>query len=272
MTESVGPDGIHGVADYADTVVVGEFFGAQMSAFDVDAPIGLIDHLPDGEVEVPYNTRTLVIASTPSFVATTSGSLPDGMTFDPVKGEVSGTPNASGVFVFNVQVTSSNSPVVAKAYPFTIADSGAILPPHSSVDTSASPAEGGTATGTGVYNNGSSVAVVARPNPAFDFVNWTDNGTIVSTNASYQFTIEVNHSLVANFTASVSPRLEIQSVTNAVVLTWATNFAGFRLERTTTLAGTNWTGVTNEVSVVGATRQVIVSPNEGESFFRLTYP
>jgi len=272
MTENVGPDGIHGVADYANTIVVGEFFGAQMSAFDFDAPIGLIDHLPDGEVEVPYDTRTLVIASTPSFVATTSGSLPDGMTFDPVKGEVLGTPTVGGVFVFNVQVTSSNSPVVTKAYAFTIAEAGVILPPHSAVDTSASPVEGGTTTGTGVYTNGSSVDVVARPNLAFDFVNWTDNGTIASTNATYQFTIEVNRSLVANFAASVIPRLAIQSTTNAVVLSWATNFAGFRLERNVTLAGTNWTSVTNEVTVVGATRQVVVSPIEGDSFFRLNYP
>jgi Flp pilus assembly protein TadG len=113
---------------------------------------------------------------------------------------------------------------------------------------------------------------VARPNLAFDFVNWTDNGTIASTNATYQFTIEVNRSLVANFAASVIPRLAIQSTTNAVVLSWATNFAGFRLERNVTLAGTNWTSVTNEVTVVGATRQVVVSPIEGDSFFRLNYP
>jgi hypothetical protein len=272
MTENVGPDGIHGVGDYADTVVVGEFFGAQMSAFDVDAPIGLIDHLPDGEIDVPYDTRTVVIASTPSFVATTSGSLPYGMTFDPVKGEVSGTPTASGVFVFNVQVTSSNSPVVTKAYAFTIADAGVILPPHSAVDTSASPLDGGTTTGTGVYTNGSSVTVVARPNPTFDFVNWTDNGTVVSTNSSYEFSIEVNRSLVANFAASVIPRLEIQFATNAVMIAWATNFAGFRLVQNATLGGTNWTTVTNEVTVVGATRQVIVSPIEGDSFFRLKGP
>jgi hypothetical protein len=99
------------------------------------------------------------------------------MTFDPVKGEVSGTPTASGVFVFNVQVTSSNSPVVTKTYAFTIAEAGVILPPHSPVDTSASPVDAGTTVGTGVYTNGSLVTVVARPNLAFDFVSWTDNGT-----------------------------------------------------------------------------------------------
>lgn len=178
----------------------------------------------------------------------------------------------SGVFLFNVQVTSRNSPAVTKAYAFTIADAGVILPPHSSVDTSASPTDGGTTTGTGVYTNGSSVTVVARPNSTFDFVNWTDNGTVVSTNSSYEFSIEVNRSLLANFAASVIPRLEIQFATNAVVIAWATNFAGFRLEQNATLGGTNWTAVTNEVTVVGATRQVIVSPIEGDSFFRLKSP
>jgi len=57
-----------------------------------------------------------------------------------------------------------------------------------------------------------------------------------------------------------------------VVLSWATNFAAFRLEQNATVAGTNWTSVTNAVLVVGTTRQVIVAPLERESFFRLTYP
>ena len=148
------------IRKYSFATVVGKFLGAQMSAYDVDAPLGLIDHLADGEVGVPYDTRTIIIAGTTSFVATTSGSMPDGLTFDPVKGELSATPNTSGKFIFNVQVKSSNGPPVSKAYPFMIAESGEILAPHNCVDVSASPGEAGIVGGTGVYENGSIVTGV----------------------------------------------------------------------------------------------------------------
>ena len=269
---SVGPDGIHGTGNYSNDVVVGKFLGAQMSAYDVDAPIGLIDHLCDGEVGVEYDTRTIVIAGTTSFVATTSGSLPDGMIFDVAKGELSGTPNVSGVFIFNVHVTSSNSPAVSKAYPFMIAAPGEVLPPHSCVDVSASSADAGSAEGTGVYEHGSTVIVAARPKLAFDFVNWMDNGKVVSSNASYQFTAEINRSLVANFATSTIPRLEIQSVTNAVVLTWSTNFPAFALQENATLGTTNWMSATNVIKVVGDAKEVTVSPPTGTRFFRLHKP
>src|ERR1041384_8818834 len=64
--------------DLSTVAVVGDFFGAQMSGFDVAPALGLIDHIQDGEVAVPYADRTVVVpgADTP-FHATTTGSLPD---------------------------------------------------------------------------------------------------------------------------------------------------------------------------------------------------
>ena len=72
MADAVAADGIHGVGSvtYADhfdpatgewvkvtvdlstIVVVGDFFGAQMAGFDVAPVLGLIDHIPDGELNV----------------------------------------------------------------------------------------------------------------------------------------------------------------------------------------------------------------------------
>ena len=34
LADTVGPDGIHGINAYSDTVIVGDYLGAQMSAFD----------------------------------------------------------------------------------------------------------------------------------------------------------------------------------------------------------------------------------------------
>jgi hypothetical protein len=264
-------DGTNGIGIYSNTVVVGEYLGAQMSALDVDAPLGLIDHLPDGEVDVPYPERTVVITGTTSFVATTSGALPTGMTFDPVSGQVSGTPTVSGVFQFHVQASSSNNPVVTRTYLFTIAEAGVMLPPHSSVDTSVAPAKSGTTTGNDVYLNGANVTVAAIANPGFAFVNWTENGAPVSGSASYEFTIEVNRSLVANFVPA--PQLSFSTPqANTLVILWPTNFSGFVLQHSPDLGTPNWLDAANPVTVVGTNNQVIISPLEGRSFFRLSHP
>jgi len=67
------------------------------------------------------------------------------------------------------------------------------------VITSSSPAEGGTTTGGGVYNYGASVTVTAVPAPGYLFVNWSEDGSAVSTNPSYSFTVSRSRSLLANF-------------------------------------------------------------------------
>ena len=65
---------------------------------------------------------------------------------------------------------------------------------------SSNPAAGGTTTGAGLFAQGSTVTVSATPKTGYTFTNWTNNGTIVSTSASYPFTMAGNMALVANFT------------------------------------------------------------------------
>ena len=199
LCEKPGPDGIHGSGDYSDTVVVGKFLGAQMTAMAGNPPLALIDHLPDGEVDVEFSPRTLVIASDTNFTAT-ADNLPDGLLFDASKALVYGIPTAqaAGVHIVTVTATASNGPVLVKNYPILIA-TGPDPAPHSVVDTMASPTLGGTAGGDGVYTNGTTATVTAIPNAGYRFVNWTENGAAVSTAATYLFTNIVNRSLVANF-------------------------------------------------------------------------
>ena len=64
---------------------------------------------------------------------------------------------------------------------------------------SASPASGGTVSGGGTFNNGTTVTAHATANPGYEFVNWTENGTEVSALESYTFPLTANRTLVANF-------------------------------------------------------------------------
>lgn len=63
MCDNVAADDLHGTGtktingvevDLSTVEVVGEFTGSQMAAVDVDAVVGLVDHLQDGRVNAPY--------------------------------------------------------------------------------------------------------------------------------------------------------------------------------------------------------------------------
>ena len=69
------------------------------------------------------------------------------------------------------------------------------------VNVSANPANGGTVTGGGNYQAGQSCTVTATANSGYTFTNWSENGTIVSTQPSYTFVVNGNRTLVANFQA-----------------------------------------------------------------------
>jgi hypothetical protein len=70
------------------------------------------------------------------------------------------------------------------------------------IATLASPSGGGTVTGAGTYPAGSSQTVTATANSGYTFANWTEGGNLVSTSASYSFTLNGNRTLVANFASS----------------------------------------------------------------------
>ncbi|MCX6922796.1 MAG: hypothetical protein NT154_06225, partial [Verrucomicrobia bacterium] len=183
-------------------------------------------------------------------------------------GKVFGTPWTDGVFTFHVEVSSSNHPVVAKTYIFPIAPAGVVLPPHSSVDTTAAPLQGGTTSGEGVYTNGDTATVTAQPSPGFGFVNWTENDVPVSTAATYQFTAGLNQSLVANFVPV--PRLAFSPPkTNSVLFSWPTNFNKFSLQVNSNLNSTNWVTLSNGLNVSGTNNQMRIFPLGGNKFFRL---
>jgi hypothetical protein len=87
-----------------------------------------------------------------------------------------------------------------------------------SVGITSNPAAGGTISGGGTFNSGSSVTINAAPNIGYSFTGWTENGNSVSVNANYQFTLTNNRTFEANF-ASTKPIV--------VILGAASTFGGF---------------------------------------------
>jgi len=69
------------------------------------------------------------------------------------------------------------------------------------VTLTSNPAAAGTTGGAGTFAQASTTTVTATPNAGFTFTNWTNNGVVVSTSSSYQFTMAGNRALVANFAA-----------------------------------------------------------------------
>ncbi len=65
------------------------------------------------------------------------------------------------------------------------------------------PANSGTVTGAGTYEIGTTCTLTATANDGYTFINWTENGIVVSTTPTFSFTVTEDASYVANFEAEV---------------------------------------------------------------------
>ncbi len=88
-------------------------------------------------------------------------------------------------------------------YSSIVAD-GRDLVAHFAIDRyevvlSADPAGSGTTTGAGTYDHGSQITVAAQPADGYRFIQWTEAGATVSTEAQYQFTVQGPRTLQAQF-------------------------------------------------------------------------
>ena len=72
--------------------------------------------------------------------------------------------------------------------------------PSYTISVSASPSSGGTVSGGGTYQQGQSCTVHATASSGYTFLNWTEGGSVVSSQANYTFTVNSSRTLVAHFT------------------------------------------------------------------------
>ncbi len=116
------------------------------------------------------------------------------------------TPKAGYSFVNwteNGSQVSSNS-----YYTFTVTKNRSLVAnfqrKNYSITTAANPTTGGSGTpiGGNTYQYGQTCTVKAVANTSYVFVNWTEDGVQVSSNANYTFTVTGNRNLVANFVQS----------------------------------------------------------------------
>ncbi|MCJ7553083.1 MAG: ice-binding family protein [Ignavibacteriaceae bacterium] len=146
------------------------------------------------------STYTVTLSSNPVAGGTTSG----GGTFNSGSSvTVTATPNSG--YTFTNWTEGGNEVSTNANYQFTIVGNRTLVANFASpsltytVTLSSNPVAGGTTSGGGTFNSGSSVTVTATPNSGYTFTNWTEGGIELTTNANYQFTIVGNRALVANF-------------------------------------------------------------------------
>ncbi len=90
----------------------------------------------------------------------------------------------------------------------------AAVVPRWTISATAAPALAGTVSGDGLLDEGSDATLVATPAAGYYFSDWTENGIVVSTNATYVFPVLADRNLVANFT--VAPTWSITTVADPV--------------------------------------------------------
>ena len=121
---------------------------------------------------------------------------------------------------------------------------------------SSNPAAGGSVSGAGTFDKGSSVNITATHNEGYSFTNWTEGTNVVSENANYTFTITESRELVANFTENAPDQFTVELSENPAEGGTTTGGGAYDSGESVTVSAsanegysfTNWSEGTNVVS------------------------
>lgn len=86
-------------------------------------------------------------------------------------------------------------------------------PNYNYINISAEPEEYGFVSGGGRYQEGRTCTLTVEPVFVYSFINWTENDSVVSEDASYSFIVTRSRNLVANFVADQYVDLDLPSGT-----------------------------------------------------------
>ena len=147
-------------------------------------------------------TYTITVSANPSNSGTTSGggTYNHGQSCTVIATSADGYTFMNWTENGNVASTDANYTFVVTSNRSLVANFEEQLPDTYNINVSPNPNIGGTVTGGGTYAGGQQCTVTANANTGYTFINWTENGQVVTTNASYTFIVEGNRTLVANFT------------------------------------------------------------------------
>ena len=233
-----------------------------------------VSNSPTYSFSVTANRSLIAVFVEESFVIS--------VTIDPTNG---GTVSGAGTYTINQACTLVATPATGydficwkengvpvannPVYTFTVTAPRNLVAQFATksydVTATVNPEESGTISGTGTYNYGETCTLVATPNTGYSFVNWTENGQVVSTEAAYDFTVAGNHNFVANFTLK---SYEISSNVNPIIGGSVTGGGTFLYGETCTMVATPSTGYTfvnwtenGQVVSTEATYEFIVTGN-----------
>ena len=151
------------------------------------------------QVTITVPTYTIAASANPSAGGTVSGT---GQYTQGASCTLTATANTG--YTFTNWTEDGNVASTNASYTFNVTGNRTLVANFAlntySITATANPTAGGTVTGAGTYNQGASCTLTATANTGYTFSNWTENGSVVSTNANYSFTVEGARTLVANFT------------------------------------------------------------------------
>ena len=151
------------------------------------------------QVTITVPTYTIAATSNPNDGGTVSGT---GQYTQGASCTLTATANTG--YTFTNWTEDGNVASTNASYTFNVTGNRTLVANFAlntySITATANPTAGGTVTGAGTYNQGASCTLTATANTGYTFSNWTENGSVVSTNADYTFTVEGARTLVANFT------------------------------------------------------------------------
>ena len=112
------------------------------------------------------------------------------------------------------------------------------------ITASAAPEEGGTIEGAGTYEEGETCTLTATANEGYTFVNWTEGGDEVSTEASYGFEVTGDRTLVANFEEVITTITQTSTLSTG--WNWWTPNVEITLEQLESAIGSNGLTIMNQ--------------------------
>ncbi|MEI6820311.1 MAG: T9SS type A sorting domain-containing protein [Bacteroidota bacterium] len=86
------------------------------------------------------------------------------------------------------------------------------------INTSLNRILGGTTSGDGIYAYGYHCTIKATPDKGYGFVNWRENGNVISTDSIYTFTVTENRKMNANFLPLNNVTIYPNPVTNDLII------------------------------------------------------